>query len=62
MFLVVVKYVKEKGINFYFFGFLFDGGVYSYIEYLYVLLCLVKSEGLEKVYIYGFLDGCDVVF
>ncbi|MDA6141417.1 hypothetical protein OSK03_26930, partial [Escherichia coli] len=35
-------------------------GVHSHIEHLYALLRLAKKEGLEKVYIHGFLDGRDV--
>lgn len=55
-----VKHAKEKGTNLHLFGLLSDGGVHSHIEHLYALLRLAKSEGLEKVYIHGFLDGRDV--
>ncbi|MEH7556482.1 2,3-bisphosphoglycerate-independent phosphoglycerate mutase [Priestia megaterium] len=59
-FLAAVKHAKEKGTNLHLFGLLSDGGVHSHIEHLYALLRLAKSEGLEKVYIHGFLDGRDV--
>jgi 2,3-bisphosphoglycerate-independent phosphoglycerate mutase len=58
--LAAVKHAKEKGTNLHLFGLLSDGGVHSHIEHLYALLRLAKSEGLEKVYIHGFLDGRDV--
>ncbi|MCM3185463.1 2,3-bisphosphoglycerate-independent phosphoglycerate mutase [Priestia megaterium] len=58
--LAAVKHAKEKGTDLHLFGLLSDGGVHSHIEHLYALLRLAKSEGLEKVYIHGFLDGRDV--
>ncbi|MDF2057127.1 phosphoglycerate mutase (2,3-diphosphoglycerate-independent) [Priestia megaterium] len=58
--LAAVKHAKKKGTNLHLFGLLSDGGVHSHIEHLYALLRLAKSEGLEKVYIHGFLDGRDV--
>ncbi|MFP7734181.1 2,3-bisphosphoglycerate-independent phosphoglycerate mutase [Priestia aryabhattai] len=58
--LAAVKHAKEKGTNLHLFGLLSDGGVHSHIDHLYALLRLAKSEGLEKVYIHGFLDGRDV--
>src|SRR5699024_4989626 len=42
------------------FGLLSDGGVHSHINHLYGLLELAKQEGLDKVYVHGFLDGRDV--
>ncbi len=41
-------------------GLLSDGGVHSHIEHLYGLLEMAKREGLDKVYVHGFLDGRDV--
>lgn len=41
-------------------GLLSDGGVHSHNTHLYALLRLAKNEGLDKVYIHGFLDGRDV--
>ena len=55
-----VKHAKEKGTSLHLFGLLSDGGVHSHIEHRYALLRLAKKEGLEKVYIHGFLDGRDV--
>ena len=59
-FLAAMKHVKEKGTNLHLFGLLSDGGVHSHIHHLYALLKLAKKEGVENVYIHGFLDGRDV--
>ncbi|MDR4889586.1 2,3-bisphosphoglycerate-independent phosphoglycerate mutase [Fredinandcohnia sp. QZ13] len=59
-FLAAMKHVKEKGTALHLFGLLSDGGVHSHIDHLFALLRLAASEGIEKVYIHGFLDGRDV--
>ncbi|MBG9914218.1 2,3-bisphosphoglycerate-independent phosphoglycerate mutase [Bacillus sonorensis] len=59
-FLDAMKHVKEKGTNLHLFGLLSDGGVHSHINHLYALLKLAKKEGVQNVYIHGFLDGRDV--
>ncbi len=41
-------------------GLLSDGGVHSHYEHLFALLKLAKDQGLEEVYVHGFLDGRDV--
>ena len=41
-------------------GLLSDGGVHSHYEHMFALLKLAKQQGLEEVYIHGFLDGRDV--
>ena len=41
-------------------GLLSDGGVHSHYEHLFALLKLAKGNGLEEVYVHGFLDGRDV--
>ncbi|TYR80065.1 2,3-bisphosphoglycerate-independent phosphoglycerate mutase [Priestia megaterium] len=58
--LAAVKHAKEKGTSLHLLGLLSDGGVHSHVNHLYALLRLAASEGLEKVYIHGFLDGRDV--
>jgi 2,3-bisphosphoglycerate-independent phosphoglycerate mutase len=55
-----IKHAKEKGTALHLMGLLSDGGVHSHIEHMYALLKLAASEGLEKVYVHGFLDGRDV--
>ncbi|MEK5441176.1 2,3-bisphosphoglycerate-independent phosphoglycerate mutase [Fredinandcohnia sp. FSL W7-1320] len=59
-FLDAMKHVKENGTALHLFGLLSDGGVHSHIDHLFALLRLAASEGVEKVYIHGFLDGRDV--
>ncbi|MBM6618992.1 2,3-bisphosphoglycerate-independent phosphoglycerate mutase [Bacillus suaedaesalsae] len=59
-FIEAMKHVKKKGTNLHLFGLLSDGGIHSHIQHLYALLKLAKSEGVENVYIHGFLDGRDV--
>ena len=41
-------------------GLLSDGGVHSHYEHLFALLKLAKEQGLEEVFVHGFLDGRDV--
>ncbi|RSD25106.1 2,3-bisphosphoglycerate-independent phosphoglycerate mutase [Mesobacillus subterraneus] len=59
-FLAAIKHAKEKGTALHLMGLLSDGGVHSHIEHMFALLKLAASEGLEKVYVHGFLDGRDV--
>ncbi|MDA1476455.1 2,3-bisphosphoglycerate-independent phosphoglycerate mutase [Bacillus changyiensis] len=59
-FLEAMKHAKENGTNLHLFGLLSDGGVHSHIHHLYALLKLAKKEGVQNVYIHGFLDGRDV--
>ncbi|BAU26634.1 phosphoglycerate mutase [Aneurinibacillus soli] len=55
-----VRHAKEKGTALHLYGLLSDGGVHSHNQHLYALLRLAKKEGLDRVYIHGFLDGRDV--
>lgn len=59
-FLQAMDHAKKNGTNLHLFGLLSDGGVHSHIEHLYALLRLAKEEGVENVYVHGFLDGRDV--
>ncbi|MGY3714799.1 2,3-bisphosphoglycerate-independent phosphoglycerate mutase [Sutcliffiella cohnii] len=59
-FLRAMNHAKEKNSNLHIFGLLSDGGVHSHINHLFALLELAKKEGVERVYIHGFLDGRDV--
>ncbi|MFB6468629.1 2,3-bisphosphoglycerate-independent phosphoglycerate mutase [Cytobacillus sp. Hz8] len=55
-----VQHAKKNGTALHLFGLLSDGGVHSHIRHLFALLRLAADEGLEKVYVHGFLDGRDV--
>lgn len=59
-FIDAMDHVKKTGTNLHLFGLLSDGGIHSHIQHLYALLKIAKSEGVNKVYIHGFLDGRDV--
>ncbi|MCG7336205.1 2,3-bisphosphoglycerate-independent phosphoglycerate mutase [Sporosarcina sp. ACRSM] len=55
-----VTHAKERQSALHVMGLLSDGGVHSHYEHLFALLRLAKLNGIEKVYIHGFLDGRDV--
>ncbi|KYG28424.1 2,3-bisphosphoglycerate-independent phosphoglycerate mutase [Priestia endophytica] len=55
-----IAHAKENNKKLHAFGLLSDGGVHSHIEHLYAILRLAKKQGLDEVYIHGFLDGRDV--
>lgn len=59
-FLDALSHVKKHGSNLHLFGLLSDGGVHSHIDHMYALLRLAADEGVENVYVHGFLDGRDV--
>lgn len=63
--LVLMKVVDEvvnKGKVVYIMGLMLLGGVYSYEDYIFVVVKMVVSCGVKKVYLYVFLDGCDIFF
>lgn len=59
-FLDAIAHVKRHGGKLHLMGLLSDGGVHSHYEHLFALLQLAKQQGLEDVFIHGFLDGRDV--
>ncbi|MDC3412292.1 2,3-bisphosphoglycerate-independent phosphoglycerate mutase [Aquibacillus sp. 3ASR75-11] len=59
-FLRAMNHAKENGKALHIFGLLSDGGVHSHIDHLFALLKMAGENGLEKVYVHGFLDGRDV--
>ncbi len=59
-FLEAIHHAKENHAALHLFGLLSDGGVHSHIDHLFALLQLAKQEGIEKVFVHGFLDGRDV--
>ena len=58
--LEAVENCKKNNSALHLMGLLSDGGVHSHNKHLYGLLKLAKKNGLEKVYVHGFLDGRDV--
>ncbi|AWE08602.1 2,3-bisphosphoglycerate-independent phosphoglycerate mutase [Lysinibacillus sp. 2017] len=59
-FLAAIEHAKAHGSKLHLMGLLSDGGVHSHYEHLFALLKLAKANGLEQVYVHGFLDGRDV--
>lgn len=59
-FLEAIAKAKSNGSALHLMGLLSDGGVHSHYEHLFALLELAKQQGLEEVYVHGFLDGRDV--
>lgn len=57
--LAAIENCKKNNSALHLFGLLSDGGVHSHISHVYGLLELAKKNGLEKVYVHGFLDGRD---
>lgn len=55
-----IENAKKNGTALHLMGLLSDGGVHSFNGHLYALLKLAKDNGLEKVYVHGFMDGRDV--
>ena len=58
--LKAMKNAKDNNKALHLIGLLSDGGVHSHIDHLKGLLEFAKKQGLEKVYIHGFMDGRDV--
>lgn len=59
-FLEAIAKAKANGSALHLMGLLSDGGVHSHYEHLFALLELAKQQGLDQVYVHGFLDGRDV--
>lgn len=55
----ICKMWVSKGMV-YLMGVIFDGGVYGYIQYVIVVVCVVVEQGVLVV-IYVIIDGCDVL-
>ena len=59
-FMEAIAHVKAHGSKLHLMGLLSDGGVHSHYEHLFALLMVAKKNGLEEVFVHGFLDGRDV--
>lgn len=59
-FLAAIEHAKKHDSKLHLMGLLSDGGVHSHYEHLFALLKLAKANGIEEVYVHGFLDGRDV--
>lgn len=59
--MVVIDKVVVVGKVVYLMGLMFLGGVYLYEDYIYVVVEMVVVCGVEKIYLYCFFDGCDIL-
>lgn len=55
-----VKNAKDNDSKLHLMGLLSDGGVHSHINHVKAIVKLAKENGLQDVYVHGFLDGRDV--
>jgi phosphoglycerate mutase (EC 5.4.2.1) len=54
-----MKHAKDHGTKLHTWGLLSDGGVHSHIEHLKALIKMAKDQGLDNIYVHGFMDGRD---
>lgn len=59
--LETMNHVKENGSTLHLLGLVSDGGIHSHIDHLFGLLDMIKTNGIEKVYIHVFTDGRDTL-
>ncbi|MFJ5564043.1 2,3-bisphosphoglycerate-independent phosphoglycerate mutase [Lysinibacillus xylanilyticus] len=59
-FLDAIAHAKAHQSKLHIMGLLSDGGVHSHCEHMFALLKLAKQQGLDEVFVHGFLDGRDV--
>lgn len=55
-----IENARKNGTDIHLLGLLSDGGVHSHIEHLEALIKMCKENGVDRVYVHGFLDGRDV--
>ena len=57
--LLAIQNAKANGTKLHTWGLLSDGGVHSHIEHLKAIIKLAKDQGLDNIYVHGFMDGRD---
>ncbi|MBF4694015.1 2,3-bisphosphoglycerate-independent phosphoglycerate mutase [Fusibacter sp. Q10-2] len=57
--LLAIEKAKANGTKLHTWGLLSDGGVHSHIEHLKAVIKLAKDQGLDNIYVHGFMDGRD---
>ena len=57
--LLAMTNAKANGSKLHTWGLLSDGGVHSHIDHLKALIKLAKDQGLDNIYVHGFMDGRD---
>lgn len=54
-----MAHAKKHGTKLHTWGLLSDGGVHSHIDHLKALIQMAKDQGVENIYVHGFMDGRD---
>lgn len=54
-----MQHAKAHGTKLHTWGLLSDGGVHSHIDHLKALVTMAKDQGLDNIYVHGFMDGRD---
>ncbi|MFB3812754.1 MAG: 2,3-bisphosphoglycerate-independent phosphoglycerate mutase [Terriglobales bacterium] len=57
--LAAMKHARTGGRRLHLFGLLSDGGVHSHQEHLYALLRMAKQNGVQRLFVHGWMDGRD---
>ncbi len=55
-----IRTAKANNKALHTYGLMSDGGVHSNIAHLFAIIKLAKQEGLDNIYVHGFMDGRDV--
>lgn len=55
----MIRFIRERNGRMHVMGLCSNIGVHSFLEHLYALLELAKSNGVEDVFIHAFTDGRD---
>jgi 2,3-bisphosphoglycerate-independent phosphoglycerate mutase len=58
-FLDAMRTAKERKSKLHLMGMVSDGGIHSSQDHLFALLEMCRDQGLQDVYVHGFLDGRD---
>lgn len=57
--LKAINNAKEKDSALHIMGLIGEGSVHAYMEHLYALLEMAKTNGIEKLFVHAFTDGRD---
>lgn len=58
-FLTAMQHAKKNRTKLHLWGLLSDGGVHSHINHVKALVKMAQDQGLDNVYVHGFMDGRD---
>lgn len=61
-FLRAGEHVKKNKSRLHIFGIVSEGNVHGALDHILALLEVAKRQGIEDVYIHGFLDGRDAIY